>query len=357
MSCFKLPDIILDEIQQMAARFWWGSSSDKKKLHWLSWDKLSCNKSNGGLGFRNLRAFNLAMLSKQAWRILTSPSSLLSRVLKAKYFPDRDFLAASLGSRPSWSWRSILETRPLIRLGARRLIRSGNSTRIWFDPWIPRHSDFHPRTTPNTLHPNATVSALIDAPTKTWKEDLIKSIFSPEDAQAILSISLSSSTSNDLWCWHFNKNGKHSVRSAYHTYLESEFSPLRSASIATSSAGPNPLWKTIWKLKIQPKIKLFLWRNCSSSIPTPDNLARHGLTDSSPPICSSPDNSASHIFFSCPFPTSVWRHAGLHKLIAHFQQPSWRLWLQELLLQGDIPIELIAVLCSQIWFHRNEIQI
>ena len=37
-----------------------------------------CNpKARGGLGFRNLKAFSLAMLAKKAWRILNNPSSLV----------------------------------------------------------------------------------------------------------------------------------------------------------------------------------------------------------------------------------------------------------------------------------------
>ena len=63
-----------------------------------------CNpKARGGLGFKNLKAFNLAMLAKQAWRILNNLSSLVARVLKARYFPTGNLLNAKLGSSPSYS--------------------------------------------------------------------------------------------------------------------------------------------------------------------------------------------------------------------------------------------------------------
>lgn len=50
------------------------------------------------MGFQNLQAFNLAMLAKQAWRILTSLDSLIARIYKAKYFPSSDILNAKISS-------------------------------------------------------------------------------------------------------------------------------------------------------------------------------------------------------------------------------------------------------------------
>ena len=60
-------------------------------------------KVEGGMGFKDLKAFNLTLLAKQGWRISQDIDSLSHQVLKAKYFPDSTFLEAQLGKNPSYT--------------------------------------------------------------------------------------------------------------------------------------------------------------------------------------------------------------------------------------------------------------
>ena len=43
------------------------------------------------MGFLDLNGFNLAMLGKLGWKLIIEPNSLVSRILKSKYYPHRDF--------------------------------------------------------------------------------------------------------------------------------------------------------------------------------------------------------------------------------------------------------------------------
>ena len=82
-------------------------------------------KIEGGMGFKDLKAFNLALLAKQGWRISQDSDSLAHRVLKAKYFSDSNFLEAQLGKNPSYTWRRLVAVRGVFHRGLRWNIGGG----------------------------------------------------------------------------------------------------------------------------------------------------------------------------------------------------------------------------------------
>lgn len=97
MSVFLFPLEIIKDFERSIARFWWNTKkSDSRSIHWMSWERLSLHKSRGGMGFRDFRDFNISMLGKQGWRFITNQNSLVSKVFKARHFPECNFLEAEL---------------------------------------------------------------------------------------------------------------------------------------------------------------------------------------------------------------------------------------------------------------------
>ena len=74
-------------------------------MGWLA--KANKVKGKGGLGFRDIHDFNIAMLALQVGLLIEQPDSLFAQLVKAKYYPDCSILDAGQSPNMSYAWRSI----------------------------------------------------------------------------------------------------------------------------------------------------------------------------------------------------------------------------------------------------------
>jgi hypothetical protein len=184
MSCFLLSKTTCKKIRSPIANYWWGSSADSRHIHWLSWERLIDPKALGGMGFRDMRNFNLAMLGKQGWRLITKPESLCARVLKGRYYHDGDFLTSTRKRHASHTWRAILAGREVLRHGLIKRVGDGALTNIWQDRWLPNHFGGRPLT-PEGGQTAEWVAELLSENGQ-WNEDFIRQCFILVDVAAIL---------------------------------------------------------------------------------------------------------------------------------------------------------------------------
>jgi hypothetical protein len=260
MSCFRLPRGLCQSINAMLRGFWWGSKDGKRKTAWVSWETMCTPKFAGGLGFRDIELFNLAMLAKQAWRILQNPDTLSSRVLKAVYFPETNFLEATLGSSPSQIWRAIVEGRDVMAQGLIRRIGTGETTNAWNHNWLPRDFMLRPLACLKD-DPPMLVSSFIDASSATWRRDLLEEYFLPMDCDIIRAIPLSTRRMSDCWSWHYEKTGVLSVRSVYRMLVQTKKRRedwLENRPAGSNSAKEGKLWQQLWKVQVPSKLRIFL---------------------------------------------------------------------------------------------------
>ena len=258
----------------------------------------------GGLGFKDLLNFNLALLAKQLWRLLHHPNSLLARVLKGRYYRHISPMEVKTSNSPSYGWRSILAAQNLLREGLRKTIGSGYNTRVWIDPWIPT-IPARPATDAGVYRDrDMFVNQLIDQATKQWRLEMLEALIDPRDIPLIQSIRPSHIFRDDGYCWSYTKTGLYTVKSGYKLASQMKEANIESAVMEPSI---NQLKEMIWKLKAPRKIQHFLWQVLSDSIASCSRLAdRHCGTDRSCPRCGHEEESLNHLLFLCPPALQTW---------------------------------------------------
>jgi hypothetical protein len=146
MSVFKLPFSLCDELTKMIRRYWWGAENGKRKTHWVSWDIMMRPKEYGGVGFRDMRLFNQALLARQAWRLIQCQDTLCAQLLKAKYYPNGSIIDTVFSGNSSSTWNAIAYGLELLKKGVIWRVGNGANIHVWRDPWIPRDAMHTPKT-------------------------------------------------------------------------------------------------------------------------------------------------------------------------------------------------------------------
>jgi hypothetical protein len=235
MGIFKFPAGLLEELTKIVRDFWWGDEENRRRMHWMAWDRLARPKYQGGVGFRDLKVFNQALLARQAWRLIQFPDSLCARLLKARYYPSGNLLDTAFIQNSSTTWQGIIYGLELLKKGVVWRIGNGSSVRTFRDNWLPRVDD--PKVAmKRRTNRRRWVSELINPDTRSWDERLIREISYAHDADMILSIKLPMTPCDDFVAWLPEKNGMFTVSSAYRLGLEPA---LIAMSPGQSSSNPN----------------------------------------------------------------------------------------------------------------------
>lgn len=306
MSCFRLSKDLCAKLTSALTEFWWSNGSNRHKLPWVAWKKLCKQKDSGGMGFHDIELHNQALLGKQAWRIWSFPNSLLSRLLKARYFRNSSFLGCSIGNRPSYAWRSLLHGRELLKKGLLDTVGDGSDMNVWSANWIldklPRPPMYHP-TNPITL--SLKVNDLLIEHTNLWDVPLLRRTFVSEDVDRILCITARPHL-RDSKKWCSSPSGLYTTQSGYR--LAELINELQQPPPAPIPPIEKRLWSNLWKVKTLPKIRHFLWRALSGALAVKANLRSRGIQVSETcASCGQGSETVSHVLFTCPSALDVWR--------------------------------------------------
>ncbi|KAL2937830.1 hypothetical protein RDABS01_021279 [Bienertia sinuspersici] len=340
MSMYKIPVEVIGKMKAAMANFWWGGKDERRKFHWKNWDAMCSPKVLGGMGFRDLEVFNVALLGRQAWRLIRGTETLLGRVMKAKYFPNRPFLDSSLGLMGSYSWRSIWSSKALIKEGIIWRVGNGKDINIWNDPWVVNEESRFISSPP--IDGLSKVNSLINVEQGDWNEELIAEVFEERDVKCILAIPLSERLPRDELIWAFSKDGDYSVKTAYMIGKGCDLDLFHQA------------WVDIWVVNASPKVRHFLWRMCTESIPVRGLLkARHITESASCPWCNTHEESTQHALFECTRAREIWEACDCNMLLEDRADMSLCDRFMQWKKYGEKACALGGYIVWNIWWERN----
>jgi len=193
------------------------------------------------------------------------------------------------------------------------------------------------------------LSEFIDQVLKMWKAPLIHNLFDAHTAQLILDTSLQPLVTKDKMIWKGEKSGKYSVKSAYRICV---------TEIADSShMHVHGRWNLIWKLKVPPKIKNFLWRVCRGCFPTRARLSNRRV--SCPLDCVQCNNNyedSIHILIECPKAVQILRDTNLWDTIDRVLHQDYNIHALIFTFLHNFSsgqCELMATIMWILWKSRN----
>jgi ribonuclease HI len=312
------------------------------------------------MGFRNFSVFNQALLAKQGWRIITSPNSLCSRVLRARYFKDDDFMNANCPKAASFTWKSILHGRSLLKEGLIWRIGDGAKIDVWKENWIPRSGlkrplGHKPETTINKLN------EVILPDGQGWNVAKLNELFFEGDVADILKTPVGHAGSEDYVAWNYTKNGIFSVKSAYHLRMQIIESQAGRAG-PSISCEEHRGWLALWAANVLGKAKIHMWRLIKNGLAVGEELHRRNIKLGIKCIVCNREESRLHRFWGCPHSLRTWElireQTGMRlsspdsEIIRPREIQGWILdWLGKM---SDEEIAVAIMLIYQMWLARND---
>jgi len=239
------------------------------------------------------------MLGKQGWRILTNPDILIVKIYKVRYFPRCNFLEASIGHKPSFVWRSLCNSKFILKAGSRWKIGDGTSIPVWNNYWMKDNVTLYPLEDVASTLANLRVSDCLMSNQKSWNLPFLHSVFNQQVVEHIVNTPLYPSVREDRLIWKKENNGDYSVRSAYRLCMNE--------LLDTSHFKVQGAWDLVWKLKMPPKIKNLVWRICRNCLPTRRRLRDKGVNcTANCALCRLSEEDSLRLLFQCSSSIHIW---------------------------------------------------
>lgn len=240
-----------------------------------------------------------------------------------------------------------MAAREVVNEGTAWRIGNGRGVSITADRWVGVKDAKKVSSIMPPELTNATVENLINVEHKRWREELIYEYFQPNEAKK-LAMPLSSQLPEDIRVWRFTKHGFFTVRSAYHSAVRL-YSTV--AARQASSSSISMMWKKLWEIKVIPRIKMFLWRACTESLPTRVKLwQRKCMDDPRCILCGEEEESLNHLMLRCIVTRPIWYGSPLRIDVTQWRETRFRDFLWSYMEKyPEEFVQLLSYIAWEIW--------
>ncbi|CAN1148464.1 LINE-1 retrotransposable element ORF2 protein [Linum perenne] len=112
MSSFVLPSQLINDIEDLCNKFLWGKLDGGRVK--VAWTHLAKPKTEGGIGLRDFKSWNVANVMKHIWNLLVQAGSLWIAWIKC-YRIKKQTVWTVTSSCGSWHWKKLMKMRGCIK--------------------------------------------------------------------------------------------------------------------------------------------------------------------------------------------------------------------------------------------------
>lgn len=339
MCCFRLPQWVINRIDQIRRSFLWAKSTDDAKgISLINWQAACLPKNWGGLGIMNLKLFNMALLLRWWWKAYHDKDCLWTvtvRLLRRRGGNAHQTAVWLVGG--SFFWKQLQSLKHLFERSIEWKIGSGNSISFWFDSWngsvILEGSGHRLR--------NATISLR-----QAWP------IIGTLQPDLLLSDHINFTQQEDYISWRLDHHGHYSSKSMY--------------MVLTTMGKTRWHFSFTWKCPVPLTVKIFSFMALKNKILTKVVLSRRGMNvDQRCVLCTACMRETTlHLLFLCPYAVAVWAEVAamlqcpILSIGDSIKQTWYRSWAR--VSQGGamkIKVWAASLMCTMwhIWKQRNAV--
>jgi hypothetical protein len=263
LSLFPIPADVAKRIEKIQRDFLWGGMNDEFKHHLVEWDKVCTPIDEGGLGIRNIRRFNQALLGKWLWRFAHEEGAWWRSVLVAKYGSDWGGWRSGVisGSHGVGLWKFICMGWQNFRRFFKYDPGEGSKIHFWEDVWCGDRTlkEEFPGLYSIASFKDASIADSMEYSSESiqWNIQFSRLIHDWEVGdlatfyKCLYEYKLRREGRDKLW-WLPSRKGVFEVKSFYR-------------ALSPHGSGSFP-WKSVWKSKAPPRVAFFVWTAVHSKI-------------------------------------------------------------------------------------------